>query len=354
MRTHLRSRELIAAAAALVGAALVTTGIATAYPPTTSHGACLSTVGGPLHRTTPTGVPKCLGKEVAFRSQTGLAGANSINGNRVLKGTSAPISSLGSNGDFYLNTAANVLYGPKAGDAWPPRGTRLTAPDGTKGTDSTAATVTRWAVGKATCSNGGIEVTDRDGKVSYACTMKSSSDAKYDCSATPYPGIDLADCNLAAADLNDANLSGANLTDAWLIAAHLNDAFLIGANLGGAYLSGANLHHADLSRANLNDGNLNGANLSGANLGGAYLRGANLGGTYLSGANLGSANLTGAHLNGANLAGATLHRANLHYANLTGSTLTGALLDGVMWADTTCPDGTNSDNDRHTCADDLG
>ena len=51
------------------------------------------------------------------------------------------------------------------------------------------------------------------------------------------------------------------------------------------------------------------------------------------------ANLTGANLKGANLTG----------ANLTRATLTGANLSGVTWSNTTCPDGTNSNNNGGTC-----
>ena len=40
------------------------------------------------------------------------------------------------------------------------------------------------------------------------------------------------------------------------------------------------------------------------------------------------------------LTGADLTGANLHRADLT----------GVIWSNTTCPDGTNSNNDGGTCA----
>ena len=40
--------------------------------------------------------------------------------------------------------------------------------------------------------------------------------------------------------------------------------------------------------------------------------------------------------------------ADLGYANLTG-----ANLDGVRWINTTCPDGTNSDDNGNTCENNL-
>jgi hypothetical protein len=46
----------------------------------------------------------------------------------VLSGTGAPAVSAGHDGDFYLDTIAGVLYGPKAGGTWPATGMSLTGP----------------------------------------------------------------------------------------------------------------------------------------------------------------------------------------------------------------------------------
>ena len=55
--------------------------------------------------------------------------------------------------------------------------------------------------------------------------------------------------------------------------------------------------------------------------------------------------LSNAYLFNANLIGANLSNADLFDADLTGADLT-----GVNWNDTTCPDGTNSDDDDgYTC-----
>jgi uncharacterized protein YjbI with pentapeptide repeats len=85
--------------------------------------------------------------------------------------------------------------------------------------------------------------------------------------------------------------------------------------------------------------NLSGLNLSNANLASADLQGANLMATNLSGTNLSGANLQGTNLMGTNLSG----------ADLSGAILKGANLNNARWANTTCPDGTNSDNDGGTC-----
>ena len=99
---------------------------------------------------------------------------------------------------------------------------------------------------------------------------------------------------------------------------------------------------ADFSPRGTTKTNLSGADLTGADLTGADLNGADLTGADLGGANLNSANLTFAVLNGAELGG----------ANLNGANLIGAKSDSMTtwptanwWGNTTCPVGTNSDND---------
>ena len=44
---------------------------------------------------------------------TGAPGPAGANGTRVLNGGGAPSSTLGANGDFYVDTSAHALYGPK-------------------------------------------------------------------------------------------------------------------------------------------------------------------------------------------------------------------------------------------------
>ncbi|HSR95057.1 MAG TPA: hypothetical protein VLK56_09350 [Solirubrobacterales bacterium] len=48
----------------------------------------------------------------------GTNGAPGAKGSSVLNGTGAPPSGLGANGDFYIDTAASEIYGPKAAGAW--------------------------------------------------------------------------------------------------------------------------------------------------------------------------------------------------------------------------------------------
>jgi hypothetical protein len=60
---------------------------------------------------------------------TGPAGAD---GKTVLNGSGAPSSGLGTNGDFYIDTTADAIYGPKTAGAWG-SSTSLVGPAGSNG-----------------------------------------------------------------------------------------------------------------------------------------------------------------------------------------------------------------------------
>ena len=78
-----------------------------------------------------------------------------------------------------------------------------------------------------------------------------------------------------------------------------------------------------------------------------------LGGADLSGADLSGVDLSGANLKGANLEGANLRSADLENADLEGANLENANLTWVSWSRTTCPDGTNSNDNGDTCCENL-
>ena len=73
----------------------------------------------------------------------------------------------------------------------------------------------------------------------------------------------------------------------------------------------------------------------------------------LSYAYLSNAYLYGADLSGADLSYADLRGADLSYADLSYADLILADLSDVVWYDTTCPDGTNSDDNGDTCENNL-
>lgn len=71
-----------------------------------------------------------------------LAGGGGT-GNTVLHGSGAPSGGTGSDGDFYIDTTAHAIYGPKASGAWG-SSTSLVGPTGATGapgaTGATGAT----------------------------------------------------------------------------------------------------------------------------------------------------------------------------------------------------------------------
>jgi hypothetical protein len=90
-----------------------------------------------------------------IQGATGVAGVAGADGKTVSNGTSNPVSGTGVNGDFYINTATNTLFGPKANGAWP-SGVSLVGPTGATGapgiqgaTGATGATGVAGADGKA-------------------------------------------------------------------------------------------------------------------------------------------------------------------------------------------------------------
>jgi collagen triple helix repeat protein len=84
---------------------------------------------GPVGPQGPTGPVGPTGPQ-GTQGLPGPQGAAGANGNTVLSGTGAPPNSVGNNGDFYIDTAASVLYGPKANGSWPNIGTSLVGPQG--------------------------------------------------------------------------------------------------------------------------------------------------------------------------------------------------------------------------------
>jgi hypothetical protein len=84
---------------------------------------------GPKTTVWPTGVS--LVGPAGQKGDPGNAGAAGADGKTVRYGAGAPSNSLGVDGDFYIDTVAHAIYGPKA-TTWP-SGTSLVGPQGQKG-----------------------------------------------------------------------------------------------------------------------------------------------------------------------------------------------------------------------------
>lgn len=69
----------------------------------------------------------------------GTPGAPGADGNTILNGTGAPAGGLGQNGDIYLDVTNNLFYGPKAGGAWG-SGQPFLGTDGADGVDGVDGT----------------------------------------------------------------------------------------------------------------------------------------------------------------------------------------------------------------------
>ncbi len=99
----------------------------------------VSIVNGPKGDTGDTGAPGAAGTD-------GTNGTNGTNGFTILSGTASPASTLGVNGDFYIDTDDHLIYGPKAAGAWG-GSTSLVGPKGDTG--DTGATGSTGATGNA-------------------------------------------------------------------------------------------------------------------------------------------------------------------------------------------------------------
>ena len=84
---------------------------------------------------------------------------------RMRRQPGEPYPTAGHDGDFYLDTAADVLYGPKANGSWPATGTSLTGPTGPQGpqgpkgdTGPAGATGPQGPPGPATAGPTGLAV----------------------------------------------------------------------------------------------------------------------------------------------------------------------------------------------------
>lgn len=104
----------------------------------------------------------------------GATGAVGAAGNTVLSGAGAPGGGIGTDGDFYINTSTDTIYGPKTGGAWG-SGTSLvgaTGATGPAGPTGPAGASTAWHDGTGAPSaglgaNGDYYLNDANGDVYF-------------------------------------------------------------------------------------------------------------------------------------------------------------------------------------------
>jgi hypothetical protein len=94
---------------------------------------------GPAGATGAAGANGAAGADGA-NGTNGADGADGADGKTILNGSGAPGSGLGVDGDFYIDTSADSIYGPKTAGAWG-SATSLIGPTGDAGpTGATGAT----------------------------------------------------------------------------------------------------------------------------------------------------------------------------------------------------------------------
>jgi len=100
-----------------------------------SNGVAAVVLSGPVGPTGTTGATGATGPAGA----DGSDGADGADGKSVLNGSGAPGDGTGVDGDFYIDTAADAIYGPKAGGTWTGTGpTSLVGPTGATGATGAA------------------------------------------------------------------------------------------------------------------------------------------------------------------------------------------------------------------------
>ena len=163
----------------------------------------------------------------------------------------------------------------------------------------------------------------------------------------------------------------ANLKNASLSYSNFSDASFVNANLRSADGIFSTFHRADFSNAAMSFAIFRQSDFTDAQFVGAQLTNTEFRYSDMSGVNLTNAWIYGGgdwlmvDLSYADLTNAMMYDLDLRYANLTGADLTAADLaylntsygpadlTGVTWSNTTCPDGTNSDNNGNTCMNNL-
>jgi uncharacterized protein YjbI with pentapeptide repeats len=164
---------------------------------------------------------------------------------------------------------------------------------------------------------------------------------------------DFRNTNLTAEFMQGVNLSGSDLSGASLFLMYLSYVDLTDAEIVGADLRGIRMDESNLSGADLSDSNITGLRIHFTDLSHAKLTNAILTEIYMSD----SSSLFEADLSGAQMQYGVIRDdmtyADLSNANLTGTDLSQAYITGVIWDNTICPDGTNSDNNGDTCENNL-
>ncbi|TVS14189.1 MAG: pentapeptide repeat-containing protein [Gammaproteobacteria bacterium] len=174
-----------------------------------------------------------------------------------------------------------------------------------------------------------------------------------DFSSADFTGADLIDStpsqsNFTFAILDEANLDGAAFARNVAVGASLINASAIGSNFGFSELDIADFTGANLTQSSFADARGVTVTFIEANFTGAQLIGAVLKNSDFTNANFTSASLVATDFRFSNFTNADLTDANLFSADMRGVNFS-----GTTFSNTTCPSGTNSNDNGGNCDGEL-
>lgn len=156
-----------------------------------------------------------------------------------------------------------------------------------------------------------------------------------------------ANCNSNETALDWPKTAGSSTSSNTVVCSACTERDLL-VRANASTLLSINLDLAVIMNATLQNKDFSGSSFINAIVSGGILDGAILSNTDFTNANLTSTNFIGANFTNANLSG-----ADLHGVNLTGADMTNANLTDVIYFQTFCPDGTNTDENGGTCTGHL-
>jgi hypothetical protein len=154
----------------------------------------------------------------------GTPGATGANGNTVLHGAGAPAAGVGVDGDFYIDTVANRIYGPKASGAWP-SGISLVGPQGPAGNSLSSGT-----------SPGQIYLTGTGGAVPTTPVSMNG-----DVSITSSGSTTIGAGAVTGSKIATGTISGSNIASSTVTGSNIASATILGSNIASNTVTAANL-----------------------------------------------------------------------------------------------------------------